>query len=416
MSNYILYKMIQTQSKTDFTTNLTANEFNGIVVEIANIIPFTEISPSGVFNTGGDNQMDQVIKYYAQTSTRFAATGSANVITLSTPSRRNSQKAYYNYMQIEFIAPFSNSNACTINIDGLGVKSLKNLANADLVAGNIVAGDLITAFYDGTSFLTKITPRPTSIVKFAVNDASIDAITGLPNFITATGAKEITVDGSAVPIQGTYYEGSAVIISNSQSFDTSALNLATARVVIVEEGVINFNVLDSAITESHLPPSGGVDGNYWIQTNPLKTYKRIGGVWELTRFVKLGEYPTSASGVVGTIRCYAFNGIYKNKIVISVGVTTTPLNHNLGTTDVEVTGHIFDDIQAGFTNLSVPVNNIAYAAGFDYGAIISINKLNNNVANVKTAKDDFRCIIGAGIPYPRAFTQGTLNVKIERNY
>jgi hypothetical protein len=326
--------MIKVQSKIDFTTNLTANEFNGIVVETANIIDFTQISPSGAFNTGGDNQMDKVIKFYAQTNRFFAATGGANAITLSTPAPRNSQKAYYDYMEIAFIAPFSNTNACTINIDGLGVKSLKNLANADLVAGNIVAGDLITAFYNGISFLTKITPRPTSIVKFAVNDASQDAITAEPNFITATGTKEITVDGSAVPIQGTYYEGSAVIISNSQSFDTSALNLATARIIIVEEGIINFNVLDSIITESHLPPTGGVDGNYWIQTNPLKTYKRIGGVWTLTRFVKLGEYPTSASGVVGTIRCYGFNGIYNSGWFSAPINTNFSLETNLGTLNV----------------------------------------------------------------------------------
>ena len=324
--------MIKVQSKTDFITNLTANEFNGIVVETGNIIDFTRISPSGAFNTGGDNQMDQAIKYYVQTSTRFAATGSANAITLSTPSPRNLQKAYYDDMEIAFIAPFSNSNACTINIDGLGAKSLKNLSNADLVAGNIVAGDLITAFYDGTSFLTKITPRPTSIVKFAVNDASINAITVQPNFITSPAAKQVQVDGSAVPIQGTYYDGSGFIISNSTAFDTSALNLATARVVIVEEGVINFNVLDSAITESHLPPTGGVDGNYWIQTNPLKTYKRIAGVWTLTRFVKLGEYPTSASGVVGTIRCYAFNGVAEKLLL---GYTNT-FNHNIGSIKCDV--------------------------------------------------------------------------------
>ena len=336
--------MIKVSAKTDFITNLTANEFNGIVVETANIIDFTQISPSGAFNTGGDNQMDQAIKYYAQTSTRFAATGSANAITLSTPAPRNSQKAYYDYMEIAFIAPFSNTGPCTITIDTLGSpKSLKNLANADLVAGNIVAGDLITAFYNGTSFLTKVTPRPTSIVKFAVNDASQDAITAEPNFITATGTKEITVDGSAVPIQGTYYEGSAVIISNSQSFDTSALNLATARIVIVEEGIINFNVLDSIITESHLPPTGGVDGNYWIQTNPLKTYKRIAGVWTLTRFVKLGEYPTSASGVVGTIRCYRFNGVAEKLLL---GYTNT-FNHNIGSIkcDVFVAGSNVNETQ-----------------------------------------------------------------------
>ena len=322
--------MIKVSAKTDFITNLTANEFNGIAVETANIIDFTEISPSGTYNSGSDNQMDQAIKFYAQTNRFFAATGNANAITLSTPAPRNPQKAYYSYMEIAFISPFSNTNACTISIDGLGVKSLKNLSNADLVAGNIVAGDLITAFYNGTSFLTKVTPRPTSITKFAVNDASQDAITSEPNFITATGTKEITVDGSAVPIQGTYYDGSGFIISNSTSFDTSALNLATARIVIFEEGVINFNVLASVITESHLLPSGGVDGNYWIQTNPLKTYKRIGGIWTLTRFVKLGEYPTSASGVVGTIRNYNFNGNSIIKQDTLLGATTYSLNNMLG--------------------------------------------------------------------------------------
>lgn len=327
--------MIKVSAKTDFITNLTANEFNGIAVETGNIIDFTEISPSNAYNSGSDNQMDQAIKFYAQTNRFFAATGNANAITLSTPSPRNSQKAYYDYMEIVFIAPFSNTNACTINIDGLGVKSLKNLSNADLVAGNIVAGDLITAFYNGTSFLTKITPRPTSIVKFAVNDASQDVITGQPNFITATGTKEITVDGSAVPIQGTYYDGSGFIISNSQPFDTSSLNLATARVVIIEEGIINFNVLDFIITESHLPPTGGVDGNYWIQTNPLRTYKRIGGIWTLTRFVKLGEYPTSASGVVGTIKNYGFNKKYKSEEFSIIRGTSCIANHNLGTINIK---------------------------------------------------------------------------------
>ena len=204
--------------------------------------------------------------------------------------------------------------------------------------------NLITAFYDGTSFLTKITPRPTSIVKFAVNDASQDAITAEPNFITATGTKEITVDGSAVPIQGTYYDGSGFIISNSQAFDTSALNLATARIIIVEEGVINFNVLDSIITESHLPPTGGVDGNYWIQTNPLKTYKRIAGVWTLTRFVKLGEYPTSASGVVGTIRCYSFNRLSSHKISTTFSPIT--INHNIGTDNISTKRIVARCIQA----------------------------------------------------------------------
>jgi len=348
--------MFKAQVKTDFTTNLAANEYNAHVGELTNIVDFTGISPSGSFNTGTANQYDQIIKFYTQTNRFFAATGSVNAITLSTPTPRNSQKAYYNYMEIVFISPFSNTGACTVNIDLLGAKLLKNLSGADLVAGNIVAGDLITAYYNGTDFLTKINPRPTSITKFAVNDASQDAITGQPNFITSPAAKEVQVNGSVVPIQGTYYDGSGFIISNNTQFDTTPLGLEARRVIIYEEGVLNFNVLGSIITESNLPPSGGVDGNYWIQTNPLKTYKRIAGVWTLTRWAQLGEYPTSAAGIVGTVINYAFDG------EAEISQTTTDSPNTVKTANVNIGGS-----NSGKWFLRCITNDLnGYTAGRDY--------------------------------------------------
>ena len=407
--------MKKAQVKTDFTTNLTANEYNENVGELTNIADFTQISPTGIYNTGGDNQYDQVIKFYTQTNRFFEATGSSNAITLSTPTPRNSQKAYYNYMEVVFIAPLSNSGNCTINIDGLGTKNLKNLAGADLVAGNIVAGDLITAFYNGTDFLTKITPRPTSITKFAVNDASVDAITGQLNFITSPAAKQVQVNGSVVPIQGTYYDGSGFIISNQQDFNTNGFADETENVVIAEEGIILPSVARSKITESHLPPTGGVDGNYWIQTNPLKTYKKIAGVWTLTRWCQLGEYPTTAAGIVGTIKNYNFNRIQIHTQSVSTASGIININNTIGTSS-KITKCTFDNITGsagggGITNGSSGYE-LSYGQGNSSIGYSSGLTLTRNTISLRCGANG----LWHGEQINCYFTGATVTIQIEGTY
>ena len=158
-------------------------------------------------------------------------------------------------------------------------------------------------------------------------------------------------------------------------------------------------------------------GKIGFQLNPVVGYRHNGTALEQYDFINMGLVNWNGTNFTSIIND-AFNGIYETKIVISAGATTTLLNHNLGTTNVTVTGNIFDDVQAGFTNLSVPLNNSDWDAGgvTGNGSTVSINKTNINVATFVPCLNTFGMIRGYGTYYPRGFTQGTLNVKIERSY
>lgn len=78
-----------------------------------------------------------------------SAGGTANALTL-TPS--TALTAYAEGIRIAFKATATNTTAATMNISGLGVKTLKSQKGAALVAGDITSGRIYTITYDGTDF------------------------------------------------------------------------------------------------------------------------------------------------------------------------------------------------------------------------------------------------------------------------
>ena len=60
--------------------------------------------------------------------------------------------AYSTGMVISFTATTANTGACTINVNGLGAKSLKMLHDQDPADNYIEAGSAVVAIYDGTNF------------------------------------------------------------------------------------------------------------------------------------------------------------------------------------------------------------------------------------------------------------------------
>jgi hypothetical protein len=75
-------------------------------------------------------------------------TGTANTFVLTFPGLT----AYYTGLMVWFKAVNANTGACTINVNGLGAKSLVRPTATALVTGDITAGTLICAVYDGTNF------------------------------------------------------------------------------------------------------------------------------------------------------------------------------------------------------------------------------------------------------------------------
>ncbi len=60
--------------------------------------------------------------------------------------------AYAKYQTFKFIAKTANTGASTLNVNGLGAKALVKDVNVALTTGDILAGQIITAVYDGTNF------------------------------------------------------------------------------------------------------------------------------------------------------------------------------------------------------------------------------------------------------------------------
>jgi len=75
--------------------------------------------------------------------------GSANTIVI-TPSPAVTSYTAGNHYFIKVAA--TNTGATTININGLGVKSLKKSVTTDLNAGDVLANQIILVDYDGTNF------------------------------------------------------------------------------------------------------------------------------------------------------------------------------------------------------------------------------------------------------------------------
>lgn len=108
-------------------------------ISYMSVAPLSAASPIAV----GKND-PQFVNY-------FAETGAANAYVI-TPSP--SIGAYAVGQRFSFKATNANTTASTLNINALGVKTIKKLGGAtDLVIGDIAAGMIVSVEYDGTNFV-----------------------------------------------------------------------------------------------------------------------------------------------------------------------------------------------------------------------------------------------------------------------
>ena len=118
------------------------------------------IRTSGVYGRLGIGTINQVLTsdgskpvWGSPSGTNFnyvADTGAANAyVALLSPALAS----YTAGVLVQFKAANANTTASTLNVNGLGVKTIKKLDGAtDLVANDIKAGQIVTVEYDGTNF------------------------------------------------------------------------------------------------------------------------------------------------------------------------------------------------------------------------------------------------------------------------
>lgn len=118
--------------------------------------------------------------------------------------------AYYAGMEVNFKPTTANTGACTLDVNGLGAKTIKKNVSTDLATGDILSGQMVKVIYDGTNFQlvslipdpTFIAPRTNTVTSHATPTINTDTtdvftITALAEAITS-----MTTNLSGTPING----------------------------------------------------------------------------------------------------------------------------------------------------------------------------------------------------------------------
>lgn len=118
--------------------------------------------------------------------------------------------AYYSGMEITFKAGTANTGACSLNVNGLGAKTIKKNVSTDMATGDILANQIVTVRYDGNNFqiISNILPPISSNSGVVTTDVSSPTI--IPHGLSKIPARiKLTANGGrgssgVVQSMGTY--------------------------------------------------------------------------------------------------------------------------------------------------------------------------------------------------------------------
>jgi hypothetical protein len=108
-----------------------------------------EGGPPSAINDAIRNLAGALARDWQKKGPTLTAGGTANALTL-TPTV--ALPAYVQGEVVSFIAANTNTGAVTLNISGLGTKAITKNGTVALAGGEIVAGAVVTVWYDGTRF------------------------------------------------------------------------------------------------------------------------------------------------------------------------------------------------------------------------------------------------------------------------
>ena len=150
--------------------------------------------------------------------------GSSNAYTATSPTG-HALTAYAAGNLYALKANHTNSGAATINIDGLGAKSIVTPAGAAMPAGAIVSGGVYLLVYDGTSFQVA-----SALAGYQPLDATLTALAALSTsadqYIRATGADTFAM--TALTVNNGNWSGTALAVGNGGTGATDAGGARTA--------------------------------------------------------------------------------------------------------------------------------------------------------------------------------------------
>ena len=215
---------------TDIATALTASiAKDGQTTPSANL-PMGGFKHTNVAVAASRTDYARASQVMDGTLTWPTVAGTGDAITLA---HSPAQTAYTTGMVIRFKAGASNTGAVTVNVDSLGAKSLKTLAGAALASGDLAAGYIVNATYDGADFRLHA-PVASGIITGVTAGTGLSgggtsgAVTvNLANTTVAAGAYG---SASAVPVITVDAQGRLTAASTA-ALGLSSISMATSRLL-----------------------------------------------------------------------------------------------------------------------------------------------------------------------------------------
>ena len=121
-----------------------AADLNGFQNENNNLIA----SAGQALNTGDNDQTAKSVANYSASGDFYNDTGAADAYVLGTTGSFKAPTSYVDGVRARFRAGNTNTGASTVNIAGIGVKSIKTPAGNDPAAGKINQADEVTLSFD----------------------------------------------------------------------------------------------------------------------------------------------------------------------------------------------------------------------------------------------------------------------------
>lgn len=156
------------------------------------------------------------------TNTYITAAGADTITGTVTPTLT----AYATGQQFSFVAAGTNTTAVTLNIDGVGVKSVTRAGTTALAAGDILTGQVAIVEYDGTQFQLL---DPNAFTNLRVSGTLTYGGVTLTNAVTGTGKMVLDTSPTVNNPTVTNYVESVVAIGTVTSSSTLALTNGTVQ-------------------------------------------------------------------------------------------------------------------------------------------------------------------------------------------
>lgn len=267
--------------------------------------------------------------------------GAANAYTL-TPT--NALLAYTSRFTAVFSPTADNTGASTLNISGLGVKDLKSVSGEALLAGELVAGVLYAAFYNGTEF--RLLSVSKQFVEQLAFSAALPAQAGnAGKMLTTNGTVASWSDTITVPFTFTsrvdQAKGADIASAATINLSTATGNIVhitgttTITAITIPSGAERTLVFDAALTLTHnattlILPSGAnittAAGDVAIVRGDgsgnarVVSYTRASGRSVIPAGWTLLAPPLTPAAAANVDALNIFNSAYDNYVVIGTGI------------------------------------------------------------------------------------------------